>query len=85
MSIQAVSYLSGNDRYGLLKNFQSPENTFELTEVWSKFYNDAAGNSAKVLEYLSFQFSEFEEKLNQTLVAEDLMMSGIYRNGGVMV
>ena len=30
-------------------------------------------------------FSEFEEKLNQTLVAEDLMMSGIYRNGGVMV
>ncbi|MBI1968534.1 hypothetical protein HYS49_01350 [Candidatus Woesearchaeota archaeon] len=84
LAIQAVSYVRGRDRYRLLKDHEETDNA-AFKPVWAAFYNDAAGNAAKVFQFMDAHFdkNKTEEKVYNILEAEDEVIHTIWRHNHV--
>jgi hypothetical protein len=75
LSIQAVSYLRGEDRYVLLKDENIP-----YSDVWNKFYQDAGSNAKLVFEFLDSSFYNCDNKIREVVKVEDELIHKIWRH-----
>ncbi len=84
LAIQVVSYLRGNDRYRVLKDYTGKDNE-SFKDVWAKFYNDATGNAATVFSFICSHFdkSKVEAKVEEVIKAEDNLIGIIWRHKNV--
>lgn len=84
LAIQAISYLRGQDRYRILKDYTGEANA-SFKDVWAKFYNDANGNAAKVFSFIynHFEQSKVEAKIEEVIKAEDNVIQIIWRHKNV--
>lgn len=80
LSIQAVSYLRGHDRYAVLKEY-SGENNRPFRGVWTKFYDDAINNADKVFEFIyhNFEKSQSSQRIIDVIQSEDDLIHAIWR------
>ncbi|MHA1690100.1 MAG: hypothetical protein ACTSU7_00550 [Candidatus Heimdallarchaeaceae archaeon] len=84
LAIQAVSYLRGQDRYRILKDYANKDND-AFKDVWARFYNDATRNAAKVLEFIydHYEQSKVEAKVKKVIELEDNLIKLIWRHKNV--
>lgn len=84
LGIQAVSYMRGCDRYEILRNYTDPTNS-PFKAVWARFLMDATRNAIKVSELMARHWDgrRTDDKIQEVLMLEDLMMKQIWRHNHV--
>ncbi|MBI4451085.1 hypothetical protein HY642_03860 [Candidatus Woesearchaeota archaeon] len=81
LAIQGVSYLRGEDRYFLLKGYDSPQNQ-RFKPVWQRFHKDAGGNAERVFNFMA-GFEGNAAVIAAALHVEDKVMREVWRHNDV--
>ncbi|MBI4440642.1 hypothetical protein HY639_00595 [Candidatus Woesearchaeota archaeon] len=84
LAIQAVSYLRGHDRYRLLKEDASVQNT-PYRWIWNCFYQDAGKNAEMVFETIRRLYGPTgDQRIHEIIAYEDMVIHRIWRKHHVI-